>query len=53
MPRLWRFFGLSADLRHRMWMRHAFDFAVCVKKARLATVTALFPGLPILFLHYD
>jgi hypothetical protein len=43
MPRLRRFFSVSADPRPRVSMRHAFDTTLCVEKARLATVTVLFP----------
>ena len=44
MPRLRQLFGLSVNLPHRGSMKYAaFDSAVCVKKARLTTVTVRFP----------
>ena len=42
MPRLRRLFSVSADPQHRESMKHAFDPALGVEKARLATVTVLF-----------
>jgi hypothetical protein len=44
MSPLWWSFGFATDLRHPESMRYtALDSANCAKKARLATVTALFP----------